>query len=174
MTFFDQHRHRIVDDDLDDAAEALERDWVTVETEKTYDDERQKLAFSTTSQWLNSLALMAANTVTIMVHTAQQFVSYLFIFLAVIFVTTIAKNTLYVYKKEVTRRLGLNVYNNGFMFLTVAGMFFFYLLFTLVRSYFIVDENSILFMIIAFGMYISYANVWNKDTQQKKILRRKE
>lgn len=172
MLSFGHNRHRIAEDDLDDAMETLEADRSTVELEKKYDDERQKLAFSTASQWLNSLALMAAQTIDIAVHTAQQFVSYLFIFLAVIFITTVAKNTLYVYKKDVTVRLGRVLYNTGFMYLTVVGMFFFFLLFTLVRSYFVIDQKSIPFMIVVFGFYIAHINVWNAETQKKKIVRR--
>lgn len=168
-----RHKHNIADDDFDDAAEILEQDRSTVLLEKTYDDERQKLAIGAMSQSLNNIALVSSTAISITVHTAQQFVSYLFIYLAVIFIATVAKNTLYVYKKEVSTRLGVNVYTIGFQYLTIIGSFFFYLLFTLVRSYFEITQQSIPFIIVAFGFYNGYVNIWNLDTQIKKIFGRK-
>lgn len=165
------HRHHIPEDDFDDAAAILDQDRKTAQKEKQYDDERQKLAISAMSQTLNSIALVSSTAISITVHTAQQFVSYLFIYLAVIFIATIAKNTLYVYKEEVSKRLGTNVYTIAFQYLSISGSFFFYLLFTLVRSYFEITQSSIPFIVVAFGFYTAYVNIWNLDTQTREIIR---
>lgn len=168
------HKRHILDEDLDDAKEALERDRHTVESEKTYDDERQKLALTVMNQSLNTIALLMAQAVNISVHTAQEFVSKFFIIVAIIFITTVAKNTLFVYKKQVSSHLGSNVYDVGFQYLSIISMFFFYLVFTLIRSYFEINTYSIPFIIAGFGLYLVYVTVWNKDTQTRNIVRLKE
>lgn len=165
---FDFHGRNITAD-MDAAEELLEQDRSTVEFEKTYDDERQKQALAVMNQSMNSIALVTSQSITIDVHTAQSFVSYFFIFCVVIFTTNILKNTLFVYKKEVTRRLGEVVYDVSFQYLSILGLFFFYLLFALVRSYFEIDQRLIPFISAALALYILCVSMWNKDTQTKKI-----
>ena len=156
--------------DMDAAEEMLEQDRQNVETEKTYDDERQNQAVAVMNQMLNSVALIVSQSITIVVHTAQAFVWYFFIFCAIIFVTNILKNTFYVYKQSVTQRFGANVYTVVFQYLTIVGLFFFYLLFSLFRSYFEIDQTSIPFVTAALSLYVLYITVWNRDTQTKKIV----
>lgn len=156
--------------DMDAAEELLDEDRSTVEFEKTYDDERQRQAVAVMNQSMNSIALVSSQSITIAVNTAQNFVSYFFIFCAVIFITNIAKNTLFVYKKNVSRRLGDNVYDVTYQYLSILGLFFFYLLFSLIRSYFDIDQKLIPFIAAALGLYIVCVTVWNRDTQSKKIV----
>ncbi len=166
---FTPHKHDITAD-MDAAEELLEEDRATVEFEKTYDDERQRQAVAVMNQSMNSIALVSSQSITIVVNTAQNFVSYFFIFCAVIFLTNISKNTLYVYKKTIARRLGDNVYDVAYQYLSILGLFFFYLLFSLVRSYFDIDQKLIPFIAAALGLYILCVTVWNRDTQSKKIV----
>lgn len=156
--------------DMDAAEEMLEHDRHEVETEKTYDDERQNQAVAVLNQMRNSVALVMSQSITLVIHTTQVFVWYFFVFCAVIFFTNIMKNTVYVYKQTLVLRFGLNVYTLIFQCLTTVGLFFFYLLFTLFRSYFEIDQTSIPFIVLALMLYELYIAVWNRDTQSKKIV----
>lgn len=163
------HRRDLIDD-FEDAAQILDTDRKTVEAEKQYDDERQNTALGVINQTMNSVALILSQTSVTTVYTGQQFVSYLFLYLAVIIVMLILKNTIYVYKKEISVSLGANLYDITFQFLTIIHLFFFYLLVTLVRTYFEINQNSIAFIIFVFGLYLLCMIVWNRAIKSKKII----
>lgn len=155
--------------DMDAVEDLLDEDRKTIEFEKSYDDERQKQASAVMLSMQNSVALVIAGSLDISVPTAQVFVSYFFVFCVIIFISNILKNTLFVYKQDVTKRLGSNVHDIVYQFLTIIGLFFFYLLFALIRSYFTLTQSHIPFVVIVLGLFIACSTVWNRDTQGKKI-----
>ena len=162
--------HRDLIEDYEDAAQILDTDRKIVETEKKYDDERQNAALAVINQTMNSVALILSQTSVTTVYTGQQFVSYLFLYLAIIVVMLILKNTIYVYKTEISLTLGANLYDIAFQFLSIIHLFFFYLLVTLVRTYFEINQNSIAFIIFVFGLYLLFMIVWNRAIRSKKII----
>lgn len=156
--------------DMDAAEDMLEQDRSAFEFEKQYDDERQRQAVAVMNQSMNSVALVLSQSITIVVHTAQRFVVYFFIFCVVVFATNVLKNTLYVYKKNIAERVGINIYDTLYQFLYILGLFFFYLLFALIRSYFDIDQRYIPFVTAALALYTWCIIAWNRDTQSKKIV----
>jgi len=156
--------------DVDAAEEVINADRDTLIAEKKYDDERQRMAFRSLSQTTNSLALISSQSITIQVFTAQGFVSYFFVFVAIIFVANMLKNLLYTYKDKIIIHAGSNLYDVAFQYLTIIGLFFFYLMFTLVRMYFEINQRSIPFIAVMLGVYIAINVILDKDIQRKKII----
>lgn len=162
------HRKDLIDD-FEEAAQILDTDRKAVEVEKQYDDERQNSALGVISQTMNSVALIISQSDPTAVYTGQQFVSYLFLYLAIIVIMLILKNTIYVYKKEISANLGANLYDITFHFFTIIHLFYFYLLVTLVRTYFEINKNSVPFIIFVFGLYLLCMIVWNRAIKSKKM-----